>query len=60
MTVLDAFANCGGFHDFANPKKIYILRGDKKIPFNYKDVIKGKNMKQNIALQNGDHIVVPE
>ena len=30
MTVLDAFANCGGFRDFANLKKIYILRGTER------------------------------
>ena len=26
--------------------------------FNYKDVIKGKNMSQNIYLENGDFIIV--
>ena len=44
---------------FANEKKIYILRGSKRIPFNYKEVIRGKNMSQNIQLENDDHIVVP-
>jgi hypothetical protein len=28
--------------------------------FNYKDVIQGKHLEQNIELQNGDEIVVPE
>ena len=65
MTVMDAFANCGGFKDFANKKKIYILRKDatgstKKIPFNYNDVSRGRNMEQDIKLQNGDRIIVPE
>jgi polysaccharide export outer membrane protein len=60
MTVLDAFANCGGFKDFANQKKIYILRGDQKLKFNYKEVSQGKNKAQNIALRNGDRIFVPE
>jgi polysaccharide export outer membrane protein len=58
-TVLEAISKAGGLQDFANPKKIYILRGDKRIPFNYKDVIHGKNMDQNIHLEPGDHIVVP-
>lgn len=57
-TVLDAFANCGGFKDFANQKKIYILRGTQKFPFNYKDVSNGKHMEQNIYLENGDKIFV--
>jgi polysaccharide biosynthesis/export protein len=60
MTVLDAFANCGGFKDFANLKKIYILRGAEQLPFNYKDVSHGKRMEQNRQLQNGDRIFVPE
>jgi polysaccharide export outer membrane protein len=59
-TVLDALVNCGGFKEFANPKKIYVLRGTTKYMFNYKDVINGKRMEQNIYLQNGDRIIVPE
>lgn len=59
-TVLDALVNCSGFKDFANPKKIYVLRGTAKLPFNYKDVSQGKHMEQNIYLQNGDRIFVPE
>jgi len=60
VTILDAFANCGGFKEFANAKKIYILRGTKQLKFNYRDVIRGKHMEQNILLENGDRIVVPE
>jgi polysaccharide export outer membrane protein len=58
-TILEAISKAGGLQDFANKKKIYVLRGDKKIPFNYKDVINGKNMAQNIPLEPGDHIFVP-
>jgi hypothetical protein len=36
-----------------------VLRGGKKFRFNYKDVIKGKNMSQNILLESGDYIIVP-
>ena len=28
--------------------------------FNYKEVTKGKHLEQNIAVENGDHIIVPE
>jgi polysaccharide export outer membrane protein len=59
-TVFDAFANCGGFKDFANLKKIYVLRGSTQLPFNYKDVSRGRHMEQNIRLQNGDRIIIPE
>lgn len=58
-TILEAISKGGGISDFANAKHIYILRGDKKIYFNYKEVIRGKHMEQNILLQNDDHIVVP-
>jgi polysaccharide export outer membrane protein len=58
-TILDALANVGGFRDFANPKKIYVMRGAQKFNFNYNEVSKGKNLAQNIQLQNGDRIYVP-
>jgi polysaccharide biosynthesis/export protein len=58
-TVLEAISIAGGLRDFANGKKIYILRKDQRIRFNYKDVIKGKNLAQNIYLQPGDHVIVP-
>ena len=63
-TVLDAIAGAGGFRDFAKQKSIYILRqsangAEVRIPFNYKDVIKGKNPGQNIKLEPRDTIVVP-
>jgi polysaccharide export outer membrane protein len=62
MTVLQALASAG-FTQFANTKGIYVLRTESgkqvKLPFNYKQVIKGEAMNQNIALKPGDTIVVP-
>ncbi len=57
-TILEAINGAGGFQEFANKKKVVILRGDKRIKFNYEEVIKGKNMSQNIFVENGDHIIV--
>jgi polysaccharide export outer membrane protein len=31
----------------------------KALKFNYKDVIRGKNLQQNILLKPGDTVVVP-
>jgi polysaccharide biosynthesis/export protein len=64
MTVLDAIAMAQGFKDFAKQKGIYILRNNpdgtqSKLPFNYKEVIKGKNTAQNIRLEPSDTVVVP-
>ena len=58
-SVLEALVNAGGFRDFANTKKIVILRGTERLKFNYREVSKGKNMEQNIPLQPGDQIIVP-
>jgi polysaccharide export outer membrane protein len=58
-TVLEALSNTGGFREFANPKKIYVLRGTTKLKFNYKEVSQGKHMEQNLVLENGDKIFVP-
>jgi polysaccharide biosynthesis/export protein len=63
-TVLDAIALAGGFRDFAKQKSIYVLRqntdgSQKRIPFNYKEVVKGRNPAQNIKLEPRDTVVVP-
>jgi len=58
-TVFEALSEAGGFQEFANTKKIRILRGTQSLRFNWKEVSRGKKMDQNIYLQNGDHIIVP-
>ena len=62
MTPLQAIATAGGLTPYANSKHIYILRsgpgGQKKIPLNYKQALKG-DARQNILLLAGDTIVVP-
>jgi len=63
-TVLDAIALAGGFKDFAKQKSIYILRqnadgSQTRLPFNYKEVIKGRNTAQNVVLQPRDTVIVP-
>ena len=58
-TVLEALVNAGGFREFANTKKITILRGSQRLKFNYKEVTKGKKMEQNILVKPSDQIIVP-
>jgi len=62
MTMLQALSQAG-FTQFANPKAIYLLRTEngkqEKMPFNYKEVIKGNHPEQNIVLKPGDTVVVP-
>jgi len=62
MTVLQALASAG-FTQFSNTKKIYVLRNEngtqKKLPVNYKKLIKGDASEQHFLLKPGDTIVVP-
>jgi polysaccharide export outer membrane protein len=63
MTVLELLARAGGFREEAKKKDISIVREEAgrtvSFKFNYKDVSKGKNLQQNVALKNGDVIIVP-
>ena len=64
MTVLDAIAVSGGLKDFAKGSHIYVLRADSnksqmRLSFDYKQVIKGKKLAENVELRPGDTIVVP-
>lgn len=63
MTILQALSSAGGFTNFASVKKIYMFRivnGKRaEFPFDYKDVIHGKKLDENVMLQAGDTIVVP-
>jgi polysaccharide export outer membrane protein len=63
MTVLQALDEAGGLAEWANKKKIYVLRKDNgkqvKLPFDYRAVIKGQQLEQNITLLPDDTIIVP-
>ena len=62
MRLLEAISSGGGLTDFANSKKIYILRNEsgsqQKIPAHYKEALKGDG-SLNLVLKPGDTIVVP-
>jgi len=62
-TVLQLIAMSGGVLEYADSKNITVMRTENGKPvafsFNYKDVTKRKNMKQNIELKPGDTIIVP-
>ncbi len=64
MTVLDAIAQAGGIGIYAKSSAIYVLRvlpdgSSLHLPFNYKQVLKGTKLSQNVKLQPRDTIVVP-
>lgn len=62
-TVLQLIATAGGLREFVKGKDIVIVRGagekQSRFKFNYQDVVRGKRLAQNIALQPGDTVIVP-
>lgn len=63
VDVMQALSMAGGTTPFADLKNIRILRrtGDRQsaLEFRYDDVIRGRNLDQNIILESGDVVVVP-
>ena len=62
-TVLQIIPMAGGFSDWANPKKILVIRKEngkeKHITVNYKKIMKGDDPGSNITLRPGDTVIVP-
>jgi polysaccharide export outer membrane protein len=63
LTVMQLISLAGGLTEFAKKKDITIMRTENGQPtvlaFNYQDVSRGKNLKQNVVLRPGDVVVVP-
>lgn len=63
VDVLQALSMAGGTSPFADLDNIIVLRRidsvQTALSFNYKDVIRGRNLQQNVMLQSGDVVVVP-
>ena len=63
VTVLQAFAVAGGFTEWASKKEIILLRVEQGkqriIRINYKNIIKGKDLDQNVVVKPDDTIIVP-
>jgi len=63
-TVLQLIATAGGVTEYADPKRIVVIRttGAQQqtvFDFNYNDVVNKRRMEQNIWLRPGDMVVVP-
>jgi polysaccharide export outer membrane protein len=62
-TVLQLLGAAGGPTAFADSKDISIVRtiGEKtvRLPFNYKEVARGRKMEQNVMLRPGDTVIIP-
>ena len=63
-SLLQIISMAGGFTDWANQKKILIIRKEggkeKRFTVNYKKIVKGEDPGSNIILKAGDTIIVPD
>ena len=63
MTVLQLIAMAGGLKEFADGKNIVVMRSEngRQVAYqvDYKQLLKRKNLRQNIDLKPGDTVVVP-
>ena len=63
MTILQAITSAGGLTQYANTKKIFLMRDENhiqtKYPFSYKEVLDGRKAGENLPVRAGDTIVVP-
>lgn len=63
FTIFQLLTEAGGLRPFADQKSIYVLRvtngKQERFLFNYKEVVRGRNLRQDILLQPGDMVVVP-
>jgi polysaccharide export outer membrane protein len=63
MTILQAITSAGGLTQFANSKKIFLMRDENhiqtKYAFSYKEVLDGRKAEENLPVKAGDTIVVP-
>lgn len=56
LTMLQAIAAAGGYTEFANPKKVSLIRGGRSTNINMRDI--ERKPEQDIRLESGDVIVV--
>jgi polysaccharide export outer membrane protein len=63
VDVIQALSLAGGTTAFASPSSIFVLRRDgnqqRRLPFNFDAVLRGRDLEQNVLLRSGDVVVVP-
>lgn len=57
MTVLQAISAAGGYTDYANPKDVTIIRGERVIRVNASDL--ERHPEKDVSIEPGDVIVIP-
>lgn len=63
VDVIQALSLAGGTTAFASPSEIFVLRREngqqRRLPFNFEAVLRGRDLEQNVLLRSGDVVVVP-
>jgi polysaccharide biosynthesis/export protein len=63
VDVMQALSLAGGTTAFASTGEIFVLRRDngqqRRLPFNFDAVLRGRDLEQNVLLRTGDVVVVP-
>ena len=64
ITILQLIPLAGGFTEWANQRKILLVRkeggNEKRFTINFKKIISGKDLSNNMVLKPGDTIIVPD
>ena len=62
-TVTQLIVMAGGFTEWANPKKIVVVRKEdgreKRMKVNYKKIMDGKDLTTDVVLKAGDTVIIP-
>ena len=62
MNVLQVLSAAGGLLEYANKDNVVIIRKEngreRRFKFSFNEVVRGKNVQQNILLQPGDTVLV--
>lgn len=62
-TIVQVIAMAGGLREYANGKKIFVLRAEngrqRSFAFNYENFMEQRNLAQNIELKPSDTVIVP-
>lgn len=59
-TLIQAFAQFGGFTNFAAVKRIQLRRGDTVYIIDYNAILSGSNPNGTVRMHEGDVIVIPQ
>lgn len=65
LTVSKAILKAGGFADFANKRRVFIVRpqpdgSTKRITVDVKEILERGRIEKDVPLEPGDYVVIPE